>query len=77
VSNATTHDYNFTAHRLLLSEDVLNAGWNYISQTRFGYDALRRRSALTDLSLSVVQDYGYDAASRLVEALTLQHGGTR
>jgi RHS repeat-associated protein len=74
VEGSTTNDYGFTAHGQLLSEDAANSSWSYISQARLGYDALRRRSALTNLTLGLIQFYGYDAASRL-DIVSTVHGG--
>ena len=65
ITGATTNDFTFTAAGLLLSENVVNKTWNYASQNRLGYDALQRRSGLTNLSLGLTHTYAYDAASRL------------
>lgn len=71
ITGATTNNYIFTTQGLLVAEDVVNKSWNYTSQNRPAYDSLLRRSALTNLSLSLVQSYGYDAASRYQTVSTL------
>jgi YD repeat-containing protein len=76
ITGATTNDFAFTAAGLLLSENVVNKTWNYASQTRLGYDALQRRSGLTNLSLGLTHSYAYDAASRLKNVSTLDSGAS-
>jgi YD repeat-containing protein len=76
ITGATTNDFAFTAAGLLLSENVVNKSWNYASQNRIGYDALQRRSGLTNLSLGLTHAYAYDAASRLQSVSTLDSGAS-
>ena len=52
----------------------MNKTWNYVSQNRFGYDALQRRVALTNLSLGITHSFGFEPASRLHTVSTLDSG---
>ena len=56
ITGATTNDYAYTPHGLLVSENAANKNWNLTSQLRPGYDALRRRVALTNLTLGIVHN---------------------
>ena len=58
----------------MLTENAVNRTWNYASQNRLGYDAFKRRLALTNLSLGIVHSYGYDSASRLASVSALDRG---
>ena len=75
ITGATTYDFVVTANGLLVSEEVTNPAWNHFSQTRFGYDSLLRRTALTNLTLGSVHTFGYDEASRLASVSFKQPDG--
>src|ERR1043166_3918819 len=74
VTGATTNDLVYSLEGYLLSENVVNKAWNYTSQNRYGLDALKRRTALTNLTLGITHLASYDAASRLQSVSTPDSG---
>jgi RHS repeat-associated protein len=74
VTGATTNDLVYSLEGYLLSENVVNKAWNYTSQNRYGLDALKRRTALTNLTLGITHLSSYDAASRLQSVSTPDSG---